>query len=341
MAKYYPTLKDVARAAGVSVSTVSRVSSDHPDVSEEARLKVKSAMADLGYRPSLLAQGLVSGHSRAIGLVVSNITNPFYPQLVGAIEEEASRQGYFVFLCNTYDDPERSDIYLDRLMRQGVDGIIHASVHADDGSFRSLVEREIPLVLVNRRSWHLEGIDMVVFDSRGGAIKASRHLLGLGHRNISMITGPLFISTEQERLAAFRAEMQAVHIPLPDEWIVHAETVRESGYQIGRRLLSQTPRPTAIISNDVVIYGILDAAQELSLEIPRDLSVVGFGQIESSNLGRRRLTSISSQITAMGRIGCQRLLDAIQNRDHQPTQTILEGELIDRGTTAPAPIADA
>ncbi len=337
MSRYYPTLKDVAKKAGVSVSTVSRVSSDHPDVSEETKTKVTEAMIALGYRPAILAQGLVSGHSKSLGLLVSNVTNPFYPQLVAAVEEVASKEGYVVFLCNTCDDPERSKNYIDRLLRQGVDGIIHASVNTDAEAFLPLVERGIPLVLINRRTRKLHGVDVVIFDSYGGARKATKHLIEYNHRNISLITGQLYISTEQDRMAGFRAEMEAHQIPVQDNWIFHVETSRENGYQIARQLLSHSPRPTAFISNDIVIYGILDVAQEMSLRIPQDLSVIGFGQIESANLGSKRITTISSQIASMGKIGCQRLIDAIQNKDHQISEMILDVDLLDRGTTGPAP----
>lgn len=335
MSRYYPTLRDVAKQAGVSVSTVSRVSSKHPDVSEETKKKVLEAMRSLGYRPSILAQGLVSGRSKSLGLLVSNITNPFYPQLVGGVEEEASKAGYVVFLCNTCEDPERSRNYIDRLLRQGVDGIIHASVNADTDALQALVDHYVPLVLINRRARELHGVDMVVFDSFGSAQKAAKHLIELGHRRIALITGPLFISTEQDRVMGFKAEMASNQVPIQEEWIFHTETSRANGYRIARELLGRSPRPTAFIANDIVSYGILDAAQELSLEIPKDLSVIGFGLIESSNLGSKQITSISSQIAAMGRLGCQRLIDAIENKEHQPAQIILEVEFVDRGTTAP------
>lgn len=335
MAKYYPTLKDVAKQAGVSVSTVSRVSLQHPDVSEETKKKVLDAMRSLGYRPSILAQGLVSGRSKSIGLLVSNITNPFYPQLVGGIEEEASEAGYVVFLCNTCEDPDRSRHYIDRLLRQGVDGIIHASVNDDDDALQSLIDHYIPLVLVNRRTRELHGFDVVVFDSFGSAQKATRHLLSLGHRKIALITGPLYVSTEQDRLKGFKVEMESCKVPIQEEWIYHAQTSRENGYQIAIDLLSRTVRPTAFIANDIVTYGILDAAQDLSLEIPKDLSLIGLGLIEYGNLGRKQITSISSQISKMGKLGCRRLIDAIENKEHQPSETILEVELVDRGTTAP------
>ncbi|NMC78037.1 MAG: LacI family transcriptional regulator [Chloroflexi bacterium] len=337
MPRYHTTLKDVAKKAGVSVSTVSRVNSDHPDVSEETKSKVTEAMAALGYRPSMLAQGLVSGHSKSLGLLISNVTNPFCPQLIEAIEEAANKEGYVVFLCNTHDDPERAKNYIDRLLMQGVDGIIHAAANIDDGPFLQVVERDIPFVLINRRARKLYGVDVVIYDSYGGARKATKHLLEYKHRNISLISGPSYISNEQDRMAGFQAEMEAHQVPVQDKWIFRADISRETGYQIACQALSRTPRPTAFIANDIVIYGILDAAQEMSLKIPQDLSVIGFGQIESANLGSKRITTISSQIASMGKMGCQQLIDAIQNKDHQISEMILEVDLLDRGTTGLAP----
>ncbi|MCL4561918.1 MAG: LacI family transcriptional regulator [Chloroflexi bacterium] len=331
-------LKDVARLAGVSASTVSRVSSNHPDVSEETKQKVEAAMKTLGYRPFALAQGLVSGRSHTLGLLVSDIANPFYPQLASAIEETANEEGYVVFLCNTCDNPERSKQYIDRLLGHGVDGIIHASVGSDEEHLHDLIDNEFPLVFINRRPANLQGIDLVAFDSVGGAREAVKHLVQLGHRKIGFLSGPLYISTEKDRLAGFKLEMEANGISIPPGFIQHIETSRQKGCQAAHEMLARPSRPTAIIANDIVAYGVLDAALDLGLRVPQDLSIIGFGAIEGTNLGPIHLTTISSRIREMGKIGCQRLIEAIDDAEHQPKETILKVALIERDTTAKAPV---
>ncbi len=335
MRKIYPTLRDVARLANVSVSTVSRVLSKHPDVSEKTRNKVLKVVEEIGYQPSMIAKGLVSGKSKSIGLLVSDVVNPFYPQLIRSVEEVASKAGYVVFLGNTYDDPARSRKYMERFIRQGVDGIIHASVYGITDLLQDLRNQKFPLVLINRRDRNLKGITTIVFDSYKSAQIATKHLLTLGHRLIALIIGPLFISTEQDRLLGYREEITRNGIAVREDWIIVSETSRAAGYKIGRELLRQPQRPTAIIANDIVAYGVIDAACEMSMNIPGDLSVVGFGVVEHSNLGSKEISSISSRISEMGKLGCQKLIDMIENRSYTPTEITLDVEFVDRGSTAP------
>lgn len=332
-----PSLKDVAKLAGVSVSTVSRVSSNHPDVSQETRRKVEDAMHALGYRPSTLAQGLVSGRSHTIALLVSDITNPFYPQMAYAVEETASKKDYVVFLCNTDDNAERSKQYIDRLLAHGVDGIVHASVGSDEEYLRDLVESGFPIVFVNRRPTELGTVDLVTFDSVGGAKQAVNHLVGLGHRKIGVISGPLYISTERERLAGFRQAMEENKIPVDADLLRQTKTSRQAGREVGHEMLAQNYRPTAVIANDIVAYGVMDAALDLGIRVPEDLSIVGFGAVECANFGSVRLTTISSRIPDMGRIGCQRLVEAIDHPGWKRRETVLKTTLIEGQTTSKPP----
>lgn len=339
MSRRRPTLKDVARLAGVSLSTASRALAEHPDVSETAKAKVQAMAQELGYRPSMLARGLVGGNTSTLGLLVSHITNPFYPQLAGAIEEFAHSRGYTVFLCNTLDDPGRTEEYLGRLLGQGVDGLIHASIGADESLLEPFMERSTPVVLVNRRSVGRLEVDMVVADNDGGTRQAVRHLLDLGHQDIAFIGGPEFASVSRERLAAFRDELQAAGLALAESLFRRAQFTRQSGYQMGRSLLEGRPRPTAIFAvNDVVAMGVLDAALKLGLRVPLELSLVGFDDIEPAGLGPLRLTTVASPIQQMGQLACERLLHAIAaGVHHQPQYMVLQTHLVVRDTTARAP----
>jgi DNA-binding LacI/PurR family transcriptional regulator len=338
MAKRRATLKDVAKKAGVSISTASRVSVDHPDVGDETKARVRAVMAELNYRPSVLARGLVSGRSYSLGLLVSSIIFPFYPHLARAVEEIAHEEGYVVFLCITYDDPEREKRYIDKLIAHGVDGILHASLGADESVLESLLGQGTPVVFANRRPSSVEDVDIVVYDSYGGARLAVRHLAELGHQHIAYIAGPEHISSVQERLAGLKAEMEAQNIPFRPELVQYADNTRQSSHDCALAFLQQNPRPTACLAIDVGAYGVLDAATELGLRVPEDLSIVGLGGAETAHLGEVPFTTISDRPNEMGRVACQRLIERIANPEKPPETIVLDAQLIIRNTTVKPPI---
>lgn len=333
-----PTLKDVATMAGVSISTVSRVWREHPDVSQETRDKVAAAIDQLGYFPSALAQGLVSGRSMTLGVLVSDITSLFYPAMVAAIEQVSSERGYVVFLCNTGDLPDRSLHYVDRLLAHGVDGVLHASIGDDEDVLDLLLERSIPVVVANRRPTLHSHVDVVTFDSFGGARLATRHLIELGHKRIALIVGHAHVSTILDRARGFEAEMKLAGLSCLPECIVHTDITRDAGYRSAMQLLQQSPRPTALIAFDLLAYGVLDAAYELQLAVPAQLSLVSLGVTDTSILGRLQLTTVSSEIELIGRVACERLIDLIENpHAGEPVENVLKVHLIERGTTAHVP----
>jgi LacI family transcriptional regulator len=339
MDERHPTLRDVARKCGLSISTVSRVVIDHPDVSEETRARVKAAIQELGYRPSTLARGLVGGKTYSLGLLVSDIRNPFYPHLAAAIEDVASVEGYIVLLCNTHDDPQRTQEYVRRLIDHRVDGLIHGSVIADDEVMQELAKFKMPLVLVNRRPKEEAGYDLIVADNVEGSRKGTNHLIELGHRRIAFIGGPEYASVSWDRLRGYREALTEAGIEIDESLIRVADFTRQSGFWVARELLLQSPRPTGILAiNDVVALGVLDAALDQGLNIPQDISIVGFDNIEITGLGPLRLTTISTQIREMGRLACQRLLGAILRPEKHEICTItLETQLVIRDTTSQVP----
>lgn len=337
MAKRRATLKDVAEKAGVSVSTASRVSVDHPDVGDETKARVRAIMAELHYRPSVLARGLVSGRSYSLGLLVSNIIFPFYPHLARAVEEIAHEEGYVVFLCITYDDPERERRHIDKLIAHGVDGILHASIGADESVLEGLLGHGTPVVFANRRPPCVEDVDLVVYDSYGGARLAMRHLAELGHQHVAYVAGPEHISSVQERLAGLKAEMNAQGVTFRPELVRFSDNTRQGAHDCALAFLQQEPRPTAFLAIDVGAYGVLDAAAELGLHVPEDLSIIGLGGAETAHLGQVPFTTISDRPNEMGRVACLRLIERIANPDMPPETVVLDAELDVRSTTARAP----
>lgn len=337
MTKRRVTLKDVAEQAGVSVSTASRVSIDHPDVGDETKERVRAVMTELQYQPSVLARGLVSGQSYSIGLLVSSIIFPFYPHLARAVEEVAHEEGFVVFLCITYDDPVREKWYIDRLIAHGVDGILHASVGADESVLEGLLNHGTSVVFANRRPAEVEDVNIVVYDSYGGARAVVQHLASLGHKHIAYIAGPQHISSVQERLAGLKAEMKAQGIAFRPEFVSYSDNTRQDAYECALAFLKLDPRPTAILAIDVGAYGVLDAATSLGLRVPEDLSIVGLGGAETAHLGQVQFTTISDRPNEMGRVACERLIELIADPDAEPETIVLDARLNVGSTTAEAP----
>jgi LacI family transcriptional regulator len=334
-AKRAITIIHVAEKAGVSVSTASRALTGHPDVNPETRNKVFEASSTLGYRPSLLAQGLVSGKTATIGLLVSDISNPFYPALTRSIESAANSYGYIVVLCNTQDDPERSRKYIDRLIAQGVDGIIHASLGEDEELLCLPRDAGVPVVITNRRPRLLKDMDMVISNNRKGAEAIVSHLLSLGHRHIGHLAGPEYASVSNERIVGYRQALKKGHVSYDPYLVLRGPFTQEYGFNGVKELLTRVPQPTAIFAvNDVVALGALDALFELGIEVPRQMSLVGFDDIEFARLHFIQLTTVRQNLISMGRLAVDQIVDAISNpNDHENKTILLEAKLMIRNTS--------
>ncbi len=329
------TIIQVAEKAGVSISTASRALTGHPDVSPDTRKKVYEISNELGYRPSLLAQSLVSGKTATLGLLVSDISNPFYPELTRTIETAASGFGYIVVLCNTQDDPERSRKYLERLIAQGVDGIIHASVGLDEELYSLPRDAEVPVVFTNRRPRTLKNVDMVISDNQKGAEAIVSHLLSLGHQHIAHLAGPEYASVSEERLLGYRQALKACRVPYDPNLVLRGPFTHDYGFTGVKELLRRTPQPTAIFAvNDVVAMGAFDALVELGIEIPRQVSLAGFDDIEYAHLHFIQLTTVRQNLVSMGRLAVEQIVDAIAHpSDHEKKTIFLDTPLMIRNTS--------
>jgi DNA-binding LacI/PurR family transcriptional regulator len=335
----FVTIVDVAEKAGVAVSTASRALREHPDVSPQTRKKVINASKELNYHPSRLAQSLVLGKTATIGLLVSDIDNPFYPALAKSIEKAASVQGYIVVLCNTEDDPDRTYQYLDRLISQGVDGIIHASIGRDEIHLRLVSEAGIPIVCINRQPRYLHDIDIIASNNLRGAEEIVTHLLSLGHTSIAHLAGPEYASLSRERLEGYRRALENKHIRPDLSHIIPCSFTRESGREGVKKLFQSNVHPSAIFAiNDVVALGAMDALYEMGYKIPQDVSIVGFDDIEFARFPSIQLTTCSQNFQDMGQFAFERLSDAINNSEnHKPETRLLETKMIIRKTSGPPP----
>ncbi|MFI5340761.1 MAG: LacI family DNA-binding transcriptional regulator [Candidatus Methylomirabilales bacterium] len=330
------TIKDVAREAGVSVGTASQALGGSPAVREETRRRVLAVATRLRYQPSALARGLVTRRTHTVGLLISDIANPFFIRAVRAVEDVAQENGYNVILCNTDEDPVKETQYLRVLMEKRVDGIILATTAGSLQAVRDVRWRRVPLVLFDRELPRV-ATDTVKVDSVLGGRLATEHLLGLGHRRIGIIHGPLVRSTGAERLQGYLTALKAAGIrPIP-ELIREGNFKQDSGYELTKALLEVSPSPTALFcTNNLMTVGALQALRERKVRIPGALSLVGYDDMEWWTLTHPPLTTVGQPVYDLGREAMRLLLAQIgREKKRRPQRVVLKPELILRDSCGP------
>lgn len=331
------TIKDVAALAGISYTTVSHVLNKTRPVSEQVRIKVEAAIAELDYVPSAVARSLKARSTATIGLLVPNSVNPYFAELARGIEDGCERKGYCVILCNSDDDPQKQRSYLRVLLEKRIDGLIVASVGEDADLQGSLASVRTPMVIVDRA---LEGVeaDLVRIDHELGAYLATQHLLQLGHQAIAYIGGPASTSVAQLREAGYRRALGEAGVPVAREWIVNSDFTSLGGYAAAAQLL-EGKRPTAIFAgNDMIGIGVLRAAAERNICVPSELSVIGFDDIQLSRYVFPALTTVGQSIRELGESAAALLLSRIaQPLQGAPEQRIVAPKIVLRESTAPRP----
>lgn len=329
-------ITDVARRAGVSISTVSRVlnDSDYP-VRPETRQKVLEAIKELRFRPNELARSLLLKQTHTIGLIVPDISNPYYPELSLGLEATASEHGYAVIFCNTNRRPEKVEYYLDVLLQKRADGIIIAGGGTDLTQISDrILGLDTKIALVGRH--HLP-FPSVQVDNFGAAREATSHLLNLGHRRIAFISGPPNLTSVQDRLAGYKASLEERRISEDDRLICEGDFGAESGYSATLSLLRGDPTPTAIFAaNDRMAISAMAAAADLGLRVPNDLTVVGFDDIITASLVRPALTTVSLPAYEIG-TSAMRLMLKLLEGEECPKTVWLPTEVVVRQSSGPPP----
>lgn len=324
------TIKDIAAAAGVTVSTVSRALNGRYGVSEEIRRKVLSTASRLKYQPNLVARGLVTGRSRSIGLLVSDIRNPFFAELARGVEDAAQAAGYEIILCNSDLDRKKQMTYFRSLLSKRVSGILINTVSGVDTAELSEFEAAGIPVTTLAASPRYRFVSTVVCDNvRGGAL-AGAYLARLGHRSIAHLTGSRRHPTLSERTRGF---LEAVHAACPcaEVKVLRGEHNLRGGHQMARRALEADPRPTAIFAgNDSIAFGAMRAIFEAGLQVPEDVSLVGFDDVEWSSIVRPALTTIRQPIYEVGREAVEILLRQAAANRLIPEHRVFEVELVER-----------
>jgi LacI family transcriptional regulator len=287
----------------------------------------------LGYERNELARALVKGTSQAIGLIIPDITNAFFADIARGVGEVADAAGYGVILCNTNGSIDREASYIRLLRRKQVDGLVLATATFNDPSTRSLSQTETPFILVSRICQDVD-TSYVIGDDRAGARLAVEHLIELGHHRIGFIGGPANVQSSHDRMATYREVLQEHGLAEKEEWIGFSDFTQAAGRKAGRQMLSQPERPSAIFAaNDVTALGVLEAADELGLSVPEDLSLVGYDDISYASLPRIQLTTVAQPTFEMGKIATEWLLSVLNKADTPPLYRVLEPHLVVRSTT--------
>ncbi len=286
------SIRDVAKRAGVSIATVSRTVNAIPTVNEELARRVWKAIEEVGYLPNTQARALVSGRSKLLGLIVSEITNPFFPELVQEFENLAVAQGYEVLIGSTNYDPARTESLMRRLLQRNVDGVAVMTFGVEEELVKQLVESEFPLVFVDAGP-DLPNIRIVQVDYGEGIRQAVQHLAALGHRQIAFLSGPLKQRSPVARREAFLKSMSELGLKVPPEHMVEGNHTMEGGIAAMERLLTLKELPTAVLcSNDMTAIGALHALYRTTHRVPDDISVVGFDDIHLAQFVLPPLTTV-------------------------------------------------
>lgn len=326
------SIKEVAEAAGVSTATVSRVVSNSPHVRPEIRQRVMAAIDKLHYRPNLIARSLRSQQSNTLGLIVSDIRNPFFTSIGRAVEDIAYAEGFSVLLCNTDENAEKETIYLQLMRDANVAGVILAPT----GQMLNELTKQrvdVPLVVVDRDVIGAD-IDTVLLDNVDSAYRLTTHLLDNGYRRIAAIFGQTS-TTGWQRKQGYEKALQSYALPIHAEYTRYMQPRVEAGYQATMELLTLPQAPDALLaSNSVIMEGALQAIRAHNLSIPNDIALVGFDETSWASLVQPAITIIAQPTYEIGKTAVELLLQRIADPTRPTRQIILKGQLLIRGSSA-------
>lgn len=334
------TLRELGKQLNLSVSTVSRALSRPQLVSAMTRQRVLEAVAAHGYTPNAIARSLKNGRTRALGIVVSDLQNPFYASVVREVERVAASRGYNCVICNADEDARQEERALELLVSLQVAGVIHASTGANRAFLRRLQQGGLPIVDIDRASG-LEEVDTVLVDNALGARMAAEHLLDLGHTRIAVVTGPQSLTTGRERLRGFRAALEARGLALAGDYTEIANFREAGGYSAVVRLLALPEPPTAFfVANNEMMAGALSALRERGLRVPEQVSLISFDDVRWARYVQPPLTVIAQPTEQIGTLAAGLLFERLSGRQ-ETIHYLLKPELVRRASCAPPPSVGA
>jgi LacI family transcriptional regulator len=328
-------IRDVARRARVSTATVSRTVNQIATVDAQMAKRVWKAIEELGYYPNRQARALVSGRSRVFGLIVSEITNPFFPEIVQTFESLAVEQGYEILLTSTVHDPKRMELAVRRMIEGRVDGVAILTFGMEDALLEHLRFRSLPLVFVDVGP-KAPRVSNIRVDYAHGIRQAVQHLAAMKHERIGFVTGPLKIRSAVARKDAFEQSMREIGLPARPEFIVEGDHRLEGGKRALQMLSKFREQPTALLcSNDMTAIGVMRQAFELGIAVPQELSVVGFDDTRLADFMIPPLTTVQMSQTELGTLAFNALLKEVKRERPSPdgTEYVLKTHLILRSST--------
>lgn len=318
------TIKDVAKLAGVSITTVSHVINKTRFVAEDTRKLVWDAISTLNYSPSAVARSLKVNTTKSIGMIVTTSGAPYMAEIVLAVEEYCYRQGYSLFLCNTQNDPDKIQNHFDMLVTKRVDGILVMCSEYTDNSRALFNGTKIPMVIMDWGPTD-EFSDRIQDNSFMGGYLATQHLIANGHKKIAIITGNLEKTISRERLNGFKKAMQDADLEIREQWICEGDYEPESGYESMNSILKQVSLPTAVFCCcDTIALGAMSAIWENGLVVPTDISVMGYDDIHDSRFYTPPLTTMHQSKARLGVGALNVLLERIQHSDQPHTPQCIE-----------------
>jgi len=324
------TIKDIAEETGVSYATVSRALNNKYGVKPGTREKILAVARARGYTPNGIARGLVRKQTHSIGLIIPDISNPFFPQVASGVEDGAREKGYSVFLCNTNYESDQEARYLQLLIEKRVDGIILASGCQASDTINPLLMGSIPIVSLCTRFENVKNSFVVIDNERGGFI-ATKHLIEQGYPTVGYIGTHGDGISEGERFKGYLQALEKFNIPFDDRFVFSGDLKRETGYKITKRLIAGQHFPRALfVENDLMALGAIQGIKESGRRVPEDIAVVGFDDIAFASFPEIGLTTVRQPKYEMGKLAADILLDSIIKPTREAKKHILEPKLIVR-----------
>ncbi|MBE9525152.1 MAG: LacI family DNA-binding transcriptional regulator [Chloroflexi bacterium] len=318
-----PTIRDVAKLAGVAPITVSRAINNSGYVKEETRARVEAAIGELGYIPNTLGLSLRSKKTMTIAAVITDITNPFWTTVTRGIEDVALGSGYSTILCNTDESDEKQEQYLQMLLRRRIDGILFVPASSEAAPIIQVKKQKIPIVLMDRIVPGVD-VDIVRSDSEQGAYLITEHLLSLGHQRIAMLSGPQNISTSIDRVGGYRRAFHDTGLSISAEHIFWGEYTQESGYKMAQQMLTELPDITALVTaNNFIAIGAMKLLYERKIRVPEDIALVTVDDIPPAFTVAPFFTVAIQAALEMGKQAAQLLLNRLSGAMDAPCQEII------------------
>jgi LacI family transcriptional regulator len=328
-------IRGVAAHAGVSVSTVSRVVNRNPRVDEQLAERVRAAIRELGYIPSRVARSLVSGRSSTFGVIISDITNPFFPELIQGFEDAAVEVGYETLIGSTNYDLQKMEACVDRMLERKVDGVAVMTFGIEGPLLDRLAERGIPMVFIDKAPATQKSLAISI-DYAQGIAAAVEYLVELGHERIAFVSGPPALHSAVARRRAFQAAMKKAGLKIEPAYLVVGDHMLETGMAAAQALLQLSMPPTAIVcSNDLSAIGAMHAVSAAGLKVPQDVSVVGFDDVRFSEFLIPPLTTVRMSRTDIARAAVQLLQQLVEGGEHAPLAAVPTSLIVRQSTAKP------